>query len=70
MDHVELKIVAFEGAAAAQKIEDALLCVPGVISARVDLGTRKADIEHGETVTTQQLVDAVTRAGYEAEVLG
>ncbi|MGQ7791679.1 cation transporter [Faunimonas sp. B44] len=69
MDHTELRIVGLDGIASIQKVEDALLCVPGVLRARVHPDHHTASVEHGETVTSQQLIDAVISAGYDAQLI-
>jgi copper chaperone CopZ len=44
-------------------VEEALLGVEGVSQAKVDLESGHADVE-GESIDANQLVEAVSRAGY------
>lgn len=53
-------------AACVQRVEDALLTVPGVTSASVNLVTNRAMVEAPEQVTDDALRAAVTSAGYTA----
>ena len=49
------------------RVEKALLQMPGVVEATVNLALERADVRAiAGTVTTDSLSDAVTRAGYEA----
>ena len=48
-------------------IDDFLLDVPGVQSARTDLKSGVASVETGSEVTVEQLLQAVQQAGYSAE---
>lgn len=50
------------------KVERALQGVTGVYSATVDLSAGSADVETNGAVAVDQLVAAVTRAGYRASV--
>lgn len=49
--------------------QEALSNVPGVVKARVDLDSKEACVEHDETVTLQQLIEAVAEEGYEASLI-
>ena len=53
------------------KVEAALKTTAGVYTAIVDLRAGEAEIDfNDDTVTTQQLVAAVERAGYGAKLAG
>jgi P-type Cu2+ transporter len=56
-------------AACIAGIEGALLAVPGVGSARVNLTQKRASIAAAPWVTDNVVIAAVTRAGYEAHLL-
>jgi len=49
---------------AAQRIKQALTRREGVMTVMVNILTDRADIEHEESVTTEQLADAVRSLGY------
>ncbi len=63
-----LKIRGMHCASCAVNTEKALAAVPGVQSASVNFALQRAHIEHGDQVTHGQLIDAVRREGYEAEL--
>lgn len=50
-------------------VERALLAVPGVMQARVNLTLRRAAVQASPDVTAETLADALARAGYEAHEL-
>ena len=50
-------------------VERALLAVPGVMQARVNLTLRRAAVQASPDVTAETLTDALARAGYEAHEL-
>ena len=56
-------------ASCSSAVEKALLKVPGVQYATVNLATEKAQIEFSNPATPEQIAKAVVDAGYEAEVL-
>jgi mercuric ion binding protein len=50
-------------------VRKALQSVPGVVEAKADLATKRAEVKYDpEKVTPQQLAGAVTSAGYPATV--
>ena len=65
-EHVSLEVqgMGCDGCVAA--VQSALLAVPGVRSAKVDLAAGRAEIEH-DGVTVAALVGAIDRAGYDAK---
>ena len=67
---VALQIEGMTCASCAGRVEKALLTVPGVSSAEVNLATEKAEVGVTGTVDTALLLEAVARAGYSALVLG
>lgn len=69
MELVKLKIEGMEGSGCAHAVEHAIQLVPGVLRVRADLADGSADVEKAETVTAQQLIDAVAKAGYSARVV-
>ncbi|WP_300983489.1 heavy metal translocating P-type ATPase [Roseicyclus sp.] len=50
-------------------VERALLAVPGVTEARVNLTLRRAAVQAGQAVSAEMLCTALARAGYEAHEL-
>lgn len=46
----------------------ALSDLPGVSTSQVDLGKGSATVEHDESVSGEELVAAITEAGYQASV--
>jgi len=56
-------------ASCSSAVEKALLKVPGVQHATVNLATEKAQVEFSKPATPEQIAKAVVDAGYEAEVL-
>ena len=48
------------------KVQKALQGVPGVYGAEVDLNAGTAEVESGDEVASNALIDAVQRAGYRA----
>lgn len=69
MELVKLKIEGMESSGCAHAVEHAIQMVPGVLRVRADLADRSADVEKAETVTAQQLIDAVEKTGYSARVV-
>jgi Cu+-exporting ATPase len=69
---LETETLAIEGMTCAScvgRVEKALLQVPGVVSASVNLATEKATVSYLGTDLRDELVAAVQSAGYEAHVL-
>ncbi|MGF6757848.1 heavy metal translocating P-type ATPase [Paraburkholderia sp. GAS42] len=62
----ELAISGMTCASCSARVEKALARVPGVGSVSVNLATEKATVNLREAVSTDQLVEAVRKAGYEA----
>lgn len=63
---IELQIEGMSCASCVGRVEKALLKIPGVLNASVNLATEKATVEALSGVTFAQLAAAVTRAGYTA----
>ncbi|NLE90775.1 MAG: copper-translocating P-type ATPase [Dehalococcoidales bacterium] len=61
-----LKISGMHCAACVGRTEKALLAVPGVENAYVNLASEKATITHQGKVSTQDLIKAVENAGFQA----
>jgi len=71
MANVKLRITGMTCGHCLAKVEKALKGVNGVYSAVIDLPDGEAEVDFDDdTVTTQQLVAAVARAGYGAKVAG
>ncbi|MGH7529220.1 MAG: heavy-metal-associated domain-containing protein [Gemmatimonadales bacterium] len=71
MANVKLRISGMTCGHCQAKVEQALKAVSGVYSAVVDLPDGEAEVDFDDdTVTTDQLVGAVTRAGYGAKLAG
>lgn len=65
----DLNIKGMSCASCVKRVETGLLKVPGVTRASVNLATEKARvIYNSDAVSDQQLIDAVTQAGYEAKL--
>ncbi|MDO9150379.1 MAG: heavy metal translocating P-type ATPase [Methylotenera sp.] len=64
-----LAIKGMTCASCAGRVEKALLNVSGVVTAEINLALETAQVSGIGKVTTQQLVDAVVAAGYQAQSL-
>ena len=65
MQILTLSIEGMSCAACVARVEDALKTIPGVADAQVNFATHQATVHH-KAVLINTLVDAVSRAGYEA----
>lgn len=63
---IELTVTGMNCDACVRHVTKALLKVPGVKGARVDLAGRRAEVEVEAAVDGQSLVEAVGKAGYGA----
>ena len=63
-----LKITGMSCQACVGHVSRALQNVEGVERATIDLAKHQALVEHDQTVTISQLVEAVVEDGYNAEV--
>lgn len=63
----DLKVTGMTCGMCVQHVTLALQGVPGVRAAKVDLGSSSATVEH-EGATRTALLQAVSEAGYEAEI--
>ena len=71
MANVKLRVTGMTCGHCQAKVEKALKSLPGVYSAIVDLPDGQAEVDfEDDSVTTEQLVDAVLHAGYGAKVAG
>lgn len=71
MANVKLRITGMTCGHCQAKVENALKSVHGVYSAVVDLPDGEAEIDFDDdALTTDQLMGAVTRAGYGAKLAG
>ncbi|MFD1913340.1 heavy metal translocating P-type ATPase [Halodurantibacterium flavum] len=64
-----LSLPTIHCAACISAVEGALARVPGVRSARVNLTLRRASVDATQDITAEPLVEALSRAGYEAHEL-
>ena len=64
----DLDIVGMTCASCVGRVEKALAGTQGVTLAQVNLATERASIQHAATVSVEQLVQVVARAGYEARI--
>jgi Cu+-exporting ATPase len=65
---VDLRLTGMTCAACAARLEKALNRLPGV-AANVNLATERARVRVGPDTSTEQLIDAVQRTGYGAELI-
>ncbi|AJE46650.1 heavy metal translocating P-type ATPase [Celeribacter indicus] len=66
---ITLAIDGMTCASCVARVEKALLAVPGVVSATVNLATERASLSTSGTVADRDLVAAVASAGYEARTV-
>jgi heavy metal translocating P-type ATPase len=67
---VELAVDGMTCASCVARVEKALLRVPGVTAASVNLASERASVMASPSVTEGELVAAVASAGYEARAVG
>lgn len=65
---ITLNIRGMTCATCVQRVEKALLSVPGVIQADVNLAASQAHVQTFESVRSQELIQAVQRVGYQADL--
>jgi len=71
MANIKLRVTGMTCGHCQAKVEKALRGVSGGYSAIVDLPDGEAEVDFDDdSVTTEQLVAAVTQAGYSAKVVG
>lgn len=71
MATLKLRVTGMTCGHCQTKVEKALKGASGVYSAVVDLQTGEAEVDfNDDTATTDQLIAAVTQAGYGARVAG
>jgi len=71
MANVKLRVSGMTCGHCQAKVEKALKGVVGVYSAVIDLPDGQAEVDFDDdSVTTQQLVAAIAKAGYGAKVAG
>ena len=71
MANVKLRVTGMTCGHCQAKVEKALKGVSGVYSAVIDLPDGEAEVDfEDDTVTTQELVAAIVKAGYGARVAG
>jgi copper chaperone len=71
MANIKLKVTGMHCGHCQMKVEQALRSVSGVYTAVVDWQDGEAEVDfNDDALTTDQLVAAVSRAGYEAKIAG
>lgn len=71
MANIKLRVTGMTCGHCQAKVEKALRGLNGVYSAIVDLPDGEAEIDfNDDSVTTEQLVAAITKAGYSAKIAG
>jgi copper chaperone len=71
MANIKLRVTGMTCGHCQAKVEKALKGVSGVYSAIIDLPNGEAEVDfEDDSVTTDQLVAAVTQAGYGARIAG
>ncbi len=65
-----LEVSGMTCASCVNRVQKALLKVPGVKEASVNLATETAEVEVPDLIDRQSLIDAVIEAGYGAEIAG
>ena len=71
MANVKLRVTGMTCGHCQAKVEKALKGIRGVYSAIIDLPDGEAEIDfNDDQVTTEQLLSAISRAGYSATVAG
>jgi len=71
MANVKLRVGGMSCGHCQEKVEKALRKTEGVYSAVVNLGDGEAEVDFDDdVVTTEQLVSAVQKAGYQAKLAG
>src|SRR5690606_41201780 len=65
---VSLKVEGMTCASCVSRVEKALLAVPGVERASVNLATERARVKAASGVSTQSLAQAIEKAGYSVSV--
>ena len=71
MANIKLRVTGMTCGHCQAKVEKALKGITGVYSAIVDLPDGEAEIDfNDDQVTTEQLLGAITKAGYGATIAG
>jgi copper chaperone len=71
MANIKLRVTGMTCGHCQAKVEKALKGVSGVYTAIVDLPDGEAEVDFDDdSVTTDQLVAAVSQAGYSAKIVG
>ena len=71
MANIKLRVSGMTCSHCQAKVEKALKGITGVYTAIVDLKDGEAEVDfNDDSVTTQQLVAAIERAGYGAKLAG
>ena len=71
MANIKLRVTGMTCGHCQAKVEKALKAVSGVYSAIIDLPDGEAEVDFDDdSVTTDQLVAAVAKAGYGAKIAG
>ena len=70
MNTIRLAVQDMSCGGCVSSVQHAIQTVPGVISVRADLASKAVEVDAAATVTPSEVVAAVERAGYEAELAG
>lgn len=70
METTQLTVSGMNCGACVNHVTKALREVPGVQEVGVDLASGTATVRHSDSLQSEALVDAVSEAGYGAEVTG
>lgn len=71
MAHLRFNIAGMTGTPCQQKIESRLAKLPGIYSAVVCLERGYADVDYGEDrLTADEIMEAISKAGYQAKIGG
>ena len=71
MANIKLRVTGMTCGHCQAKVEKALKGISGVYSAIVDLPDGEAEIDfNDDQVTTEQLLGAISKAGYSAKIAG
>lgn len=70
MEHVTLNATGMSCQHCVQKVTTAVVTLPGVAGVKVDLEAGTVSVDTLEPVDPKVIADAITEAGYPAEIAG
>jgi copper chaperone CopZ len=68
MAKIKLHVEGMGCPSCAQRVEKAILTIPGVDAASIDLKAKRATVAIPDAVPVQSIIDAIDAAGYEAKL--